>query len=380
MKAMDDDVFDYQAFRSHFPPLEQLAHFASCSQGALSREVHYALADLTRSMHLHGAPWDEWMARTEELRTQFASFINTTPDHVALLPSASAGAYQVASAFDWSGSRILTSDLEFPSVGQVLCAQERNGATIDFITDRDAALEADTWSARIRDDTKLVSVPLVSYHNGAMPDVRTIIAAAHHRGAVALVDAYQGAGVVPVDVQELDCDYLVTGSLKYMLGLAGVAFLYVKDVDRAERLPDATGWFGRENPFGFDPRDTSYPHAARRFEGGTPSVPAVYASLAGLRLLSTVDPARGFAHVKAVRAQLVEELTKQGIPVSEPADALRQGPQVAPRFADPARVAARLADRGIIAAPRNDVLRMSLHYYTSPDDVDRAVAAMRDAA
>lgn len=380
MAAMDDVVFDYREFRSHFPHLDQLAHFASCSQGALSLEVHYALADLTRSMHLHGAPWDEWMTRAEELRAEFASFVNTTPDHIALVPSASSGAYQVASAFDWAGSRILTSDLEFPSVGQVFQAQGRNGAVVDFIDDRDAALEAEAWSGLLRDDTKLVSVPLVSYHNGAMPDVGAVIAAAHERGVAAFVDAYQGAGVVPIDVQELDCDYLVTGSLKYMLGLAGVAFLYVKDVDRAERLPEATGWFGRENPFGFDPRDTSYPHAARRFEAGTPSVPAIYASLAGLRLLTSVDRSRGFAHVKATRGYLVDELTRNGIPISQPGSEQRQGPQVAPRFDDPARVAARLAEDGIITAPRNDVLRMSLHYYTNQDDVDRAVAAIRAAA
>lgn len=377
MSPMDDAVFDHQLFRAHFPHLDELAHFASCSQGALSREVHYALADLTRSMHLHGAPWDEWMAKTEALRGEFAAFINTTADHIALLPSASAGAYQVASAFEWSGAHILTSDLEFPSIGQVFCAQQRNGAAVDFIADREAAMEADVWARTVRDDTKLVSVPLVSYHNGAMPAVRSIVDVAHERGAAAFVDAYQGAGVVPIDVEELDCDYLVTGSLKYMLGLAGVAFLYVKDVDRAERLPVATGWFGRENPFGFDPRDTSYPHAARRYEGGTPAVPAVYASLAGVRLLAGVDSSAGFAHVKAMRTYLAEELAGCGIEISQPASELRQGPQVAPRLTDPVSVAAQLGENGIIAAPRNDVLRMSLHYYTSPDDIDRAVAAIR---
>lgn len=373
-------ALDPLPFRSHFPHLDELAHFASCSQGALSRELHYALSDMTRSMHLGGAPWGEWMTKVEELRALVATFLNTTPEHIALVPSASSGAYQVASAFRWDGAHILTSDLEFPSVGQVFQAQAQNGAVVDFIADRDAAVEADAWAGAMTERTKLVSVPLVSYHNGAMPDIAGIAAAAREHGAAVFVDAYQGAGVVPIDVQRIDCDYLVTGSLKYMLGLAGVAFLYVRDLDVAERRPEATGWFGRENPFGFDPRDVSVPDAARRYEAGTPAVPAVYASLAGLRLLSTVDQQAGFAHVRALRDRLADELEHIGVAISRPRDPERRGPQVAPRFDDPDRVGALLAEQHIITAPRNDVLRMSLHYYTTDDDVERAVAAIHAIA
>lgn len=377
---MTQNTFSAIDFRSHFPHLENLAHLASCSQGALSRELHYSLADMTRSLHLQGAPWGEWMGEVEKLRSLFASFINTTPDHIAIIPTASAGAYQTASSFDWTDSTLLTSALEFPSVGQVFQAQRANGANIGFIDDRDAALEAATWAELMDKSTKLVSVPLVSYHNGARPDVPGIVREARSRGIATFVDAYQGAGVVPIDVQELDCDYLVTGALKYMLGLGGVAFLYVKDVNLAERVPEFTGWFGRENPFSFNPQDTSYPQAARRFEGGTPSVPAVYASLAGLRLIDSVDPQQGYAHVMNLREYFCEEITKLGITISQPDDPRRRGPQVAVHLPDPDAAAVQMAEDGIVTAPRNDVLRMSLHYYSTEADVDRAVAALRNLA
>ena len=139
------DTFNSDSFRSHFPHLKDLVHLASCSQGALSREVHYALSDMTRSLHLFGAPWGEWMAEVEEARALFAELINTTPDHVAVVPTASAGAYQVASSFNWTGASLVTSDLEFPSVGQVFHAQQAHGARITFIDDREACLEADVW-------------------------------------------------------------------------------------------------------------------------------------------------------------------------------------------------------------------------------------------
>jgi selenocysteine lyase/cysteine desulfurase len=377
---MTQSTFNALDFRSHFPHLEDLAHLASCSQGALSREVHYSMADMTRSLHLKGAPWGEWMGEVEKLRELFAAYINTTPEHIAIVPTASAGAYQVATAFDWQDSDLLTSALEFPSVGQVFQAQKANGASIEFIDDRESALEADTWAGLMDESTKLVSVPLVSYHNGARPDVAGVIKEAHSRGIATFVDAYQGAGVVPIDVQALDCDYLATGALKYLLGLGGVAFLYVKDVARAERVPEFTGWFGREDPFSFNPEDTSYPSMARRFEGGTPSVPAVYASLAGLRLVSSVDPEQGFAHVMKLREYFCEEITKIGISISQPGNVQRRGPQVAVHLPDPDGVAALMAKDGIVTAPRNDVLRMSLHHYSTEHDVDRAVAALKRLA
>src|SRR5699024_5263799 len=175
----------------------------------------------------------------------------------------------------------------------------------------------------------------------------------------------------------LDCDYLVTGTLKYLLGLAGVACLYVKDIDRAERTPEFTGWFGRRNPFGFDPQDTSFPQEARRFEGGTPAIPSVYASVAGLRLINSTDQRSGFAHVMGVREYASTELHKVGIDVNQPENTDRWGPQIAAKVPNPDTAAAELAAQNIITAPRNDVLRLSLHYYSTTSDIDKAVSALR---
>ncbi|MBC3189595.1 aminotransferase class V-fold PLP-dependent enzyme [Pseudonocardia sp. C8] len=366
-------------FRRRFPAFADTVHLASCSQGALSDELSSALAEFQHTIRAHGAPWDLWMGTVERARTMFAELIGATPDEVAVVPSASAGAYQVASTQDW-GARpgLVTTDLEFPSVAHVWLAQRERGARIAFADEHDGQVRAEDYAAAIGDDTGLVSVPLVSYRNGYRFEVADVVAAAHARGAKVLVDAYQGLGVEPVSVRELDCDYLVCGALKYLLGIPGIAFLYVRGGLADAVDPPATGWFGRRDPFEFDPRNLDYPAGARRFEAGTPSVPSAYGAVAGLRLLAGLDAKAVRAHVTDLTSYLVDELRAAGETVGSPSDAERRGPQVAVRDADPEALSAYLKSRRIVCSPRGDVLRISFHYYNDASDVDAVLRALAD--
>ncbi|WP_291037852.1 aminotransferase class V-fold PLP-dependent enzyme [Herbiconiux sp.] len=372
--------FSAEDFRANFPPLTNMVHLASCSQGALSNQLSASLTAVTDSITDSAAPWGLWMDEVESLRVRIAAFINASPDEIAIVPSASEGAYQMVSSFDWSkGGAILTSNLEFPSVGHVLRAQQANGAEIRSIDDRIAALEADAWAPLIDEGVRLVSVPLVSYHDGSRADVAAITELAHAAGARVFVDAYQGAGVVPIDVKALDCDYLTTGSLKYMLGLAGVAFLYVRGGITSERVPELTGWFGRVDPFAFDPALVDYPETARRFESGTPAVPAVYAAGAGLTLLESIDQEAGWAHVVRLTDLLADGLTELGVELSRPSSAARRGPQVALYDDDPVALSTAIHERRVMSAPRSRLLRLSLHYYNTEADVQAALEAIAAA-
>ncbi|WP_219928067.1 aminotransferase class V-fold PLP-dependent enzyme [Arthrobacter sp. HMWF013] len=316
----------------------------------------------------------------ETLRRKFAKFINASPEEIAIVPSASEGAYQVASSFSWASRErdaIVTSALEFPSVGHVWRAQQAQGVRIKSVEDRFAALDANNWARHIDDSVQFVSVPLVSYHDGSRAPLGAISALAREAGAQVFVDAYQGAGVVPIDVRAMDCDYLVTGTLKYMLGLAGVAFIYVRDGIASERAPELTGWFGRVNPFEFNPDHVDYPKEARRFESGTPAIPAVYAANAGLDLLATVDQARGYEHVEALAESLADQLLRDGERLSRPGSPELCGPQVAIYDEDPVALSAFLHDRRVMSAPRGELLRLSVHYYTTTDDITAVVDAVR---
>ncbi|TDE33040.1 aminotransferase class V-fold PLP-dependent enzyme [Nonomuraea mesophila] len=362
-------------FRAEFPSLADSVHLASCSQGALSSRLAYALQEIGHTLRDRGAPWEVWMAEVGRARERFARLIGAEPGEVAVLSCASEAAFQAASSLDWSRRPgIVTTDLEFPSIAHVWLAQRGRGATVRVAADTGEYVPAEAYEQVVDESVNLVSVPLHTYRNGARLPVEDVVRLAHDKGARVFVDAYQGAGVTPIDVKRLGCDYLAAGSLKYLLGLPGIAFLYVRGGMEQQREPELTGWFGRTDPFAFDPRLLDFPEDARRFETGTPPIPSAYAANAGFDLIERVDPAAVDEHVSALVEELAQRLAAAGERVASPAGA--RGPQVAIADDAPARLAARLAERRIWTAPRGDLLRLSLHYYNDRSDVDAAVEAI----
>ncbi|MEV4080639.1 aminotransferase class V-fold PLP-dependent enzyme [Nonomuraea fuscirosea] len=363
-------------FRAEFPSLADSVHLASCSQAALSSRLTYALQEIGHSLRAEGAPWETWMGQVGQARERFARLIGAEPGEVAVLSCASEAAFQVAASLDWSRRPgIVTNDLEFPSIAHVWLAQGQRGAEVRVAADTGESVAAEAYEQVIDERVNLVSVPLHTYRNGARLPVEDVVRLAHDRGARVFVDAYQATGVVPIDVKRLGCDYLASGSLKYLLGLPGIAFLYVRGGMEQQREPELTGWFGRTQPFAFDPRLLDFPADARRFETGTPPIPSAYAANAGFDLIERVDPHAVQEHVSDLVEELAQRLTADGERVASPAGA--RGPQVAIADADPNALAARLAERRIWTAPRGDLLRLSFHYYNDRSDVDAAVEAIR---
>ncbi|MEO7127104.1 MAG: aminotransferase class V-fold PLP-dependent enzyme [Nakamurella sp.] len=366
-----------EQFRTHFPMLDNIVHLANCSQGALSNEVDASMQEMLESIRRHGAPWGRWAEVWEEARTLFAAMIHASRDEIAIMPSATIGAYQVASTLSFrKRTGIVSTEMEFPSVGQVWRGQEKNGAVVTYAPEDDGFVSADEYERLITPETALVSVPSVSYKNGARLPVAEVAKIARSNGARVFIDAYQGAGVLPIDVRTLDCDYLVAGSLKYMLGLAGMAFLYIRGGVTDEINPSLTGWFGRTNPFDFDPTLTDFPPEARRMESGTASVPSAYATKAGLQLLATLDPAEVWDHAAGLTQYLTDRLQEMGVSLYSPIDPQLRGPQVAVRADDAEALGEFLASRNISASPRGDVVRLAVHYYNNMTDMDACIAAL----
>ena len=368
-------------FRGRFPALDQTVHLASCSLGARSIDLVDAVTAMLESMGEYGAPWDRFEQETAAARAGFAALIGAQPDQIAVVPNASVGAYQVASTMDWANRpRILTTAAEFPSLAHVWLAQRARGAQPTFVPDHAAGGPADGYLSTLEDQggrVRLVSVPLVTYQNGVRLPVAEVAAAAHAAGARVFVDAYQGVGVLPVDVDALGCDYLVAGTLKYLLGLPGLAFLYARAPHAGDLPPQLTGWFGRVEPFAFDPRQLDFPAGARRFETGTPAVPAAYAANAGLGLIGGLDLNAVHQHVTSLIRRATDLLTEQGERLRLPADPGAGGAHLALLDAEPQALAGWLAEHGVAVAPRGDVVRLSFHYYSNADDVDLACQEIR---
>src|SRR5215216_2162714 len=308
--------------RHRFPVFERLVYVNSCSQGALSDAVRAAYDDYLDGWDERGAPWDYWVERGEAARMTFARLVSGDPDEVAVTTSLSAGVSAFASAVDFrERPRVVISDFEFPTIGQIWHAQELRGAEVVHVPADGAEIPVERFERAIDERTAVVSITAVCYRNGARLDVEQIARIAHERGALVVLDAYQAIGTYPLDVRALGVDVLAAGVLKYLLGSAGLGFMWCRRGLAAELLPTQTGWFADRNIFEMDVRDYSPSPTARRFESGTPPIPSLYAGVAGIELMMEIGIAATRTHVTELNERLIAGVDELGGVVVTPRDA-----------------------------------------------------------
>ena len=357
-----------EAVRGRFPVFHSKVYVNSCSQGALSDAVRGAYLEYLEGWDANGAEWEFWVGRAEAARVAFATLLGSRPDDVAIQTSVSAAVSALVSAlrFDGGRNRIVISEHEFPTIGQIAHAQELRGAEVVHV---EATPEA--YAAAVDERTALVCSTLVSFRSGAVHDVAAIHAVAREHGALMLVDGYQGIGAVPLSAPEAG-DIVVGGTVKYLLASAGLAFMALRPGLVEELLPTQTGWFADEKVF--DMQIERYrPHrSARRFDAGTPPVPNIYAGVAGVGLIADAGVPAIHAHVRGLVARLVAGLDELGARVAAPP----HGPLVCIRSTDAPALVAAVAGDDIVASERDSSLRVSLHLYNTDEDVDAVVAAL----
>jgi len=364
--------------RHRFPIFERRIYINSCSQGALSDAVRDAYARYLDDWDERGAPWDYWVEKAADVGRAFASLVNADPDEVAVTASVSAGVSTLASGLRYAGrSKLVLTDLEFPTIGQIWHAQKLRGARVVHVEPgEDGSIPFDRFQAAIDDDTLLVSITHVSYRTGALLEVERIAELAHERGALVLLDAYQSAGSVPLDVKRLGVDFLAAGTVKYMLGSAGLGFLFARR-EVVERIwPTATGWFADEDIFKMDHRDYSPARTAARFQAGTPPIPSIYAGVAGIGLLQETGVDEIRQHVLELNSRLLEGLDGLRATVATPRRPKRRGALVCVKSTDAPALVAALGREGIVTSERDGSLRISAHLYNSADDVDAVLEAL----
>src|SRR6202140_5953268 len=169
-------------------------------------------------------------------------------------------------------------------------------------------------------NTLIVPLTHVFFKNGFRSEVSAVTNIAHASGALVMLDDYQDCGTRPVDVKAMDLDFYVTGTLKYLLGPPGLAFMYVRKELIASLVPTITGWFAQTNPFAFDPQHIDLSPTARRFESGSPSVPNVYAAVPGLHLLQEIGLENVAGHIKKLTQSLLTHALDLGIRAKTPID------------------------------------------------------------
>jgi len=364
--------------RRRFPIFERLVYANSCSQGALSDAVRAAYDAYLSDWDERGAPWDYWVERNETARATFARLVGGAPDDVAVTTSVSAAVSSVASALDLSRRpRVVVSDFEFPTVGQIWHAQELRGAEVVHVPADGAEIPLERFEEAIDDRTALVAVTAVCFRNGARLPVEEIAGLAHARGALCLLDAYQAAGSYPLDVTALGVDFLAAGTLKYLLASAGLAFLWCRHELIEALLPTQTGWFADRDIFEMDIHDYSPSPTARRFEAGTPPVPAIYAGIAGMELMEEIGIAATREHVNGLNERLLDGLDELGAVVVTPRAAARRGALLCVRSTDAPALVRALAADGVVTSERDGNLRISLHAYNNEQDAEVLLGALR---
>ena len=364
-------------FRSHFPILRNQTYLYNCSQGALSDAVEAALAQYSLSWRTSLDPWREWAPVWEELRSVFASFIHAEADEVAIVTSASTGINPIANALPFAErNRVVMGEFEFPTMGHIWLAQQPRGAQVEFLPGVNETIPLDSYDRAIDRRTAVVPVSQVSYVNGFRADIAGIARIAHRRGALVFLDGYQDCGTRPLDVKALDVDFFVTGTLKYLLGPPGLAFLYVRRELIESLTPTITSWMAQRNAFAFDARTLDPSPTARRFDSGTPPVPNVYMARAALALLSELGFDNIAGQVESLTRSFLEGIGTLGISCKTPAESV--GPLVVLRSSDAPALASRLAARRIAVSARRDGVRFAFHAYNTVEDVHVTLEALED--
>jgi len=373
---------DFAALRRRFPVLAHKVYLNSGSYCALAESVRAAINAYLDDRLLLGANWDVWVTKNEAVRTAMAAVLGAAPDEIAVTASASAGLNALASALDFTHGRdkVIVSDFEFPTNAQIWHAQERRGARVVHVPRAaDGYIPLENFEQLIDSETLLVAVTHVCFRNGAMLDIPGIVRLAHAKGARVLLDCYQAVGGMTVDVGKLGVDFAVGGMLKYLLGTAGIGFLYV----RAELIPGLTpsnsGWFAQERITDMDITGNRPSPTARRFEAGTPPVVNCYAAEAGLKIILEVGTEVIETRVRALTRRCMDGLEEIGWAAVTPRQEERRGPMVAVASRDPARLFARLTQQDIVTSFRDANIRATVHFYNSEDDIDAFVAAMQSA-
>ncbi|MEH7454081.1 aminotransferase class V-fold PLP-dependent enzyme [Gottfriedia acidiceleris] len=361
--------------RSLFPTLSEIIHLSSCSQSAISSPVKESIQSYLTSWTEKGMDWEGWMDKVYEAKVAFATLINASPDEIAVLSSVSDAASSLAASLDFNGSRnkVVTTDIDFPCIGHVWLSQVPRGANVTFLNENLHQIQIEQYENAVDSNTLITSVPHVSYYNGFIQDIKAISNITKANGSLLFVDAYQSAGSVPIDVKEMGIDALATGAQKFLLGIPGISFLYVRK-ELAESLrPPTTGWFSRVNPFAFDQHLLDYAEGTRRFDTGTPMMINAYAAEAGISLLNQIGVPAIQDYLSYLSTVAIETAHSLGLTVVSPTDLSIKGSNTAIRVQQANVVEQYLKSKKIIVSARNDVLRVAPHFYNTEDEVVRAI-------
>ncbi|HKW87711.1 MAG TPA: aminotransferase class V-fold PLP-dependent enzyme [Candidatus Acidoferrales bacterium] len=371
-------------WRDEFPILERTTYMISNSLGAMPRAVYDRVHDYAEMWATRGVrAWEEgWWDMAVSVGDKVGSIIGAGPGEISLHQNVTTTQAVISSCFDFSAKRnkVVMVDLEFPSIVYFYMAQRRRGARVEVLKSEDgihAPLER--VLAAIDETTLVVPISYVLFRSATIIDARAIIERAHKVGAHVILDCFQGAGTVPVDVRSLETDFAVGGVLKWLCGGPGVAYLYVRPDLRKKFSPSLTGWLAHQRPFEFEVGEIDFREDSYRFLNGTPHIPALYACQPGLEIIAKVGVKK--IREKSIRQteRLVAGALRRGWRVNSPRDASERGGTVSVECPHAKEVKSELIERNVMVDYRPAAgVRLSPHFYNRDEEIDFALAQVEE--
>jgi kynureninase len=362
-------------YRKHFPALDECVHLISHSLGCVPAQAADDLAafvELWRTKSI--TAWSDWLPEVDRAAERISKIISAPAGTVIMQHNVSQIMATVASCFEYTPERdkIVYEALQFPTVSYVWQAEQRRGAKCVLVPSSDGiTIDTDAMCAAIDEHTLAVPMSHVVFSSAYIQDVKKICARAKAVGAHVVLDCYQSVGTVPIDVVDLGVSFACGGSVKYLCGGPGAAWLYVRKDLIEQFAPRVTGWFGNEAPFAFTMPDQSYAEGVWRYMGGTPAVAALYQSRAGQRLIGEIGVRKIRDKSLAMTQKCIDWADELGLQLNSPRPADIRGGSVVFDFVGSADVCRELNRRRFFCDHRPGVgIRIAPHFYTKPEEVD----------
>src|SRR5438105_7575368 len=373
---------ELKAYRDEFPILRRKTYLNSCSLGALSKRSMENMAQFMEMWNEWGAhAWYEiWMGEIAKVRQKFATIIGAHVDEVAIAPNVSVALSSIATALDYSQrNNVVLADMDFPTLAYQWLAKERLGVECRFVESPDRIYTPpDLFEDRVDDKTALVATSRVFFTSGYIQDVRAVADIAHKHGAYILIDDYQGTGQIPINVNAMDVDFLVTGTLKWLMGGPGLAFVYIREGLISQLQPTIAGWFGHSEQFQFKTREFDFRPDATRVEMGTPAVAAIYAANGGLDIVQEISVEQICERTRYLTNDLIAQAREHGWKVRAPLEPEQRSSIVVWEIEQPEEVVKALVARDIITDSRPGLLRASPYFYNTIEENALVIGAIAE--
>ena len=373
---MADPVADsLLEYRPQFPALEQCVHLISHSLGCVPGRAREDLAEFaelwaTRSI----TAWSDWLPEVDRAAQRIEKIISATRGTVIMHHNVSSVMAVLASCLEYTAERnkVVYEALQFPTVSYVWQAEERRGAKCVLVPSADGiTIDADAVCDAIDEHTVAVPISHVVYSSAFIQDVKKIVRKAGSVGAHVMLDCYQSVGTVPLDVVDLGVSFACGGSVKYLCGGPGAAWLYVRPDLIGKFEPRVTGWFGNEAPFAFTMPGQTYADNVWRYMGGTPAVAALYQSRAGQSIVGDIGVSRIRDKSLVLTQAIIDKVDELGWKLNTPREPARRGGSVVFDFVGSADVCRELNRRRFFCDHRPGVgIRFAPHFYTKAEEID----------